>query len=684
MANGTVCRGNNGGGCDVAETCNGSSAACPADVGVANGTVCRGNNGGGCDVAETCNGTSTACPADVGVANGTVCRGSVNQEYCDPTERCNGSSAACPANTIIRNPTTEICNSVDDNCNGVTDEGSSNACGSAYNLGTVNVGGTATRTEWIPSTSGAEQWYVVNFPMNPDYALHGTGTPQIRLTAGASVRFDVRSDCTNNLACGTGGTASGLTTWSFTDSVSTGLGGFIRRNVAWPTTVYIRVYRVSAPTTCANQTLVVSRPSGTGFQSVFAQGVAPNGTPACTNWNSYRNSLDASTYYESVTLSGSNDPVGRTCTGAAANTLCQALRTSNGSTNPVSVSCGGVTWTVGQCGTGNIEISAGGPLCSCGANYVARPCHGDSNFGGINGTSCGAPTQMIAVNCQPARTTYQGAFTAGVTPNATPACSNWTSYRSTLNAGINYQTVRMSSRGTSGSLLSNTIGRACTGAAANTLCQALRTGASTSVACNGNTWTVGMCGSGLELNADGLFCNCGSSFSARPCHGDPNFGGVGIVPSGSPSCGFESQNIQVDCQPTLTYTQSFRVGETPNGTWQCNEWNGFRSSINAGFTYSSITLAGSSNPRGRTCTGANANTLCQALRTGVTTSVSCDGNTWTVGACGGGNIEVNADGLFCNCGSQWAARPCHGDSNFGGVGTGSCGAANQTLTVNCQ
>jgi hypothetical protein len=610
-----------------------------------------------------------------------VCRASVNQPYCDPIEYCTGGAAACPGNSVIRTPVAETCNSVDDDCNGVTDEGSSNACGSAYNLGSVIVGGTVTRTEWIPSTSGAEQWYVVSFPMNPDYALHGTGTPQIRLTAGASVRFDVRSDCSNNLACGTGGTASGLTTWSFTDSVSSGLGGFTRRNVAWPTTVYIRVYRVSAPTTCANQTLVISRPNGTGFQSVFAQGVTPNGTPACTNWNNYRNSLDASTYYESVTLSGSNDPVGRTCTGAAANTICQALRTSNGSTNPVSVSCGGVTWVVGQCGTGNIEISAGGPLCSCGANYVARPCHGNADFGGINGTSCGAATQMIAVNCQPARTTYQGAFTTGVTPNGTPACTTWNSYRSTLSASLNYQTVRLSSRSTAAPNTANTVGRGCTGAAANQICQALRSGTTTSVACNGHTWTVGQCGTNnWEVNADGLFCNCGSSFAARPCHGDPNFGGVGI---GVGSCGAQSQNIQVDCQPTLTYSQSFRIGETPNGTWQCSEWNGFRSSINSGFTYSSITLAGSSNPRGRTCTGSAANTLCQAIRTGATTAVSCDGNTWTVGSCGGG-IEVNADGQFCSCGSQWAARPCHPDPNFGGAGTGSCGAANQTLTVNCQ
>jgi len=84
---------------------------------------------GGCDVAEVCNGTN-ACPGDTVRPAGTVCRASVNQPYCDPQEVCTGSSNACPGDVVTRAPSTETCNSIDDNCNGTVDEGSSTACAS--------------------------------------------------------------------------------------------------------------------------------------------------------------------------------------------------------------------------------------------------------------------------------------------------------------------------------------------------------------------------------------------------------------------------------------------------------------------------------------------------------------------------------------------------------------------------
>jgi uncharacterized protein (TIGR03382 family) len=52
------------GDCDVAETCSGTSAACPPDAFASAGTVCRAS-GGACDPAESCYGTSPTCPADV-------------------------------------------------------------------------------------------------------------------------------------------------------------------------------------------------------------------------------------------------------------------------------------------------------------------------------------------------------------------------------------------------------------------------------------------------------------------------------------------------------------------------------------------------------------------------------------------------------------------------------------------
>jgi hypothetical protein len=92
-----VCRGS-AGACDVAEACDGGSAACPADSLVAAGTECRGS-AGACDVAEACSGSSTACPADQLVAAGTECRGSAGT--CDVAEACDGGSASCPIDTFV-------------------------------------------------------------------------------------------------------------------------------------------------------------------------------------------------------------------------------------------------------------------------------------------------------------------------------------------------------------------------------------------------------------------------------------------------------------------------------------------------------------------------------------------------------------------------------------------------------
>ncbi|MFH0901879.1 MAG: sulfatase-like hydrolase/transferase [Pseudomonadota bacterium] len=58
------------------------------------GRVCRLALGS-CDVAETCDGTSTACPEDHFLSDTTECTTSVGE--CDPVERCSGASAFCPA-----------------------------------------------------------------------------------------------------------------------------------------------------------------------------------------------------------------------------------------------------------------------------------------------------------------------------------------------------------------------------------------------------------------------------------------------------------------------------------------------------------------------------------------------------------------------------------------------------------
>jgi hypothetical protein len=143
----TVCRPA-AGECDAAETCGGATV-CPQDKGQSDGTSCTddgnpctsdvctagscqhpaGNKGavcrvaaGDCDLADTCDGTSTMCTADLGRPDdtpcsgdgnvctvdschgglcvhvpgnaGAVCREAVGE--CDSAESCDGISAKCP------------------------------------------------------------------------------------------------------------------------------------------------------------------------------------------------------------------------------------------------------------------------------------------------------------------------------------------------------------------------------------------------------------------------------------------------------------------------------------------------------------------------------------------------------------------------------------------------------------
>jgi Putative metal-binding motif len=111
------------GACDRPESCTGASNACPADVRAPAGTACR-PAAGACDVAETCDGTVVDCPLDVLAPAGRVCRPSATIAACDPAEACTGRDATCPTDVVSRTPTAERCgNGVDDNCNGMTDEG---------------------------------------------------------------------------------------------------------------------------------------------------------------------------------------------------------------------------------------------------------------------------------------------------------------------------------------------------------------------------------------------------------------------------------------------------------------------------------------------------------------------------------------------------------------------------------
>ena len=109
---GTVCRSSTG-TCDLAETCNGTSTACPPDTNFASSTVvCRASSGGACDVAENCTGASNTCPSDGFASSTVVCRSSTGA--CDTAENCPGTGPNCPADSLASSTT--VCRSQNGDC----------------------------------------------------------------------------------------------------------------------------------------------------------------------------------------------------------------------------------------------------------------------------------------------------------------------------------------------------------------------------------------------------------------------------------------------------------------------------------------------------------------------------------------------------------------------------------------
>ncbi|HXI59195.1 MAG TPA: PxKF domain-containing protein, partial [Polyangia bacterium] len=79
------------------DRCDGTNVTCQHPAGNA-GSQCRPAIPSGCDVSESCDGTSTTCPADHFVPAGTTCAAATNM--CQTDGVC-GGSATCPGPTVI-------------------------------------------------------------------------------------------------------------------------------------------------------------------------------------------------------------------------------------------------------------------------------------------------------------------------------------------------------------------------------------------------------------------------------------------------------------------------------------------------------------------------------------------------------------------------------------------------------
>lgn len=118
---------------------------------------------------------------------------------------------------------------------------------------------------------------------------------------------------------------------------------------------------------------------------------------------------------------------------------------------------------------------------------------------------------------------------------------------------------------------------------------------------------------------------------------------------------------------------------------QCSSWNDFLDNRLSDTTYGSVSVTGTFDFSGVTCADpTSATQICQALHHRTSASVFCNGHTWNVGDCGG-SPEIAVDNGVCLCtfGFDHTLRPCV-FTNWGGVGTQTCSAQSQTMTIACQ
>ncbi len=164
------------------------------------------------------------------------------------------------------------------------------------------------------------------------------------------------------------------------------------------------INRISSHRGSANR-FKIKKPTpvlGTGtFSQTFTNGQSPT-TSIENAWTSFRGSLTG-TSYTTMTISNS---LGTTLTvnDVKVQDIANALRTGTTGTS-TSIIIGSNTWSVfhgcvaGTADSNSIFLTnAGNCDCGGGGKYTIRPMIKNLNWGGLNGSSCNAPTQTITLS----------------------------------------------------------------------------------------------------------------------------------------------------------------------------------------------------------------------------------------------------------------------------------------------
>jgi hypothetical protein len=193
--------------------------------------------------------------------------------------------------------------------------------------------------------------------------------------------------------------------------------------------------------------------------------------------------------------------------------------------------------------------------------------------------------------------------------------------------------------------------------------------------CNGDeTCSDGLCRFGpFPVINDGEVCTVDACDSEEGVTHFP-------LPDGSVCLGSGVCEAGACSIPGTAFSEFFRLQGSP---LLCSRWMDFLFQQLDNTNYQSVTMNGSFDPLGVTCTDpALATEICQAMHNQGFVQIFCDGHTWNVSSCSG--VEVTIDTQPCQCTFGRALRPCIGNENWGGVGTNTCGAESQTISLICQ
>ena len=389
-------------------------------------------------------------------------------------------------------------------------------------------------------------------------------------------------------------------------------------------------------TTCIIGAFITSSVLAQTYSETFTWDVGY--TPGSSQWDNWDTFRDALIGADSISISGSLQPTGRSCTNPAlATQIANGLNTRT----DFSIVCDGHTWRSATCGVGKELTVGSGSSCQCNSDYTIRPQIGsfNVNWGGIGSYTCNGPSQTMTLTVVPDSTAPTISLSA---PQIHESNSFTVTYQFSENVtGFDISDIAVTN-----------------GSASNFIMVDGDTYTSDIIPSGGLDVTVAVSAGAAQDLTGNLLSNSAQAI-------------VFYLPTTTGGSG------------SSTYSENFSaaVGYSP-GSSQWDNWDSFRAALSG--TFSAARINGTLDATGRSCTNPTlATQIANGLNAQTDFSIVCDGHTWRSSTCGVGKELTVGSGSSCQCSSDHTVRPQIGASNtnWGGIGGTTCNAPSQTITV---